>query len=55
MPVFINDVITEVAPSVVPESIQQPAAEAMPISQAEYELVRTLSLMTERLARLQFD
>ncbi len=55
MPVFINEMITEAAPEVVPSSTQQPAQEAMPVSQPEYELVQTLNLMSERQARLRFD
>lgn len=55
MPVFINEMITEVAPTVVPAATQQPAQEAMPVSPAEYELVQTLNLMSERQARLRFD
>lgn len=55
MPVFINEVITEVAPSVVPQATQQPAQAATPLAQSEYELVQTLSVLSERQARLQFD
>ena len=55
MPVFINEVITDAVPNVVPPSTQQPAQEAMPISRPEYELMSTLSLLNERQTRLQFD
>ncbi len=55
MPVFINEVITEVTPAVVPAATARPAQEAMPVTAPEYELVQTLSVMSERQARLQFD
>lgn len=55
MPVFINEVVTEVSPDVVPPATQQPKQEAMPVTRPEYELVSTLSLLDERQARLQFD
>jgi hypothetical protein len=55
MPVIINEMVTEIAPAVVPATTAQPVAESMSISQPEYELVQTISIMNERLARLQFD
>lgn len=55
MPVFINEMIAEVTPSVVPQTTQQPAQASMPLSPPEYELVKMLNLINERQARLQFD
>ena len=55
MPVFINEVIAEVPQAVVPETQTAPVEDRMPISDAEYELMQTLSLLEERQQRLQFD
>jgi hypothetical protein len=55
MPIVINEVITEVSPSVVPAATAQPMEERMPVSPPEYELIQTLSIVAERQARLQFD
>lgn len=55
MPVIINEMVTEVSPTVVPAATAQPVAESMPISPPEFELIQTISVMNERLARLQFD
>ena len=55
MPVIINEMVTEVSPAVVPAAIAQPVSESMPVSQPEFELVQTISIMNERIARLQFD
>ena len=55
MPVFINEMIAEVTPPVVPPATQQPAQATMPLSPPEYELVKMLNRMNERQVRLQFD
>ncbi len=55
MPVVINEMITEMAPTVVPAATQAPAQTAAPLAQPEFELVQTLSILRERQARLQFD
>jgi len=55
MPVFINEMITEVTPATVPQTTQQPAQGTMPLSPPEYEMVKMLNLINERQARLQFD
>jgi hypothetical protein len=55
MPVIINEMVTEIGPQVVPAATAQPVSESMPVSQPEFELVQTISIMNERVARLQFD
>ena len=55
MPVFINEVIAEIPQPVVPNADSKPVEERMPVSEPEYQLMQTLSLIEERQQRLQFD
>lgn len=55
MPIFINEVTTEVPQPVAAETERQPVPERMPLSQPEQELLQTLTLIEERRARLLFD
>lgn len=55
MPVFINEVTTDVTPPVVPASESQAPETRVSVSQPEFEFLKTLTLIEERRERLQFD
>ena len=55
MPILINEVVAEVEPSVTPRHESRPAQAQLPVTDAEYELFKTLSLIEERKARLMID
>ncbi len=55
MPVFINELITDV-PQGTEGQGEAPAREnSLPVSPPEYELLDTLKLIEERQQRLEFD
>lgn len=53
MPVFINEVLTEVIP--VPESESNPMEERTPVDESDFDLVQKLALIEERRLRLAID
>lgn len=55
MPVFINEVTAEVPQSPVPEVQSKAPQEQSPVTQPEYELLKSLSLIEERRQRLEYD
>ncbi len=55
MPVFINEITAEVPQSPVPEVQAQAIQEQSPVTQPEYEFLKSLSLIEERQQRLEFD
>lgn len=55
MPVFINEVSAEIPQPPVPQVQAQPLEDRVSVSQPEYELMLTLSIIEERKQRLDFD
>ncbi len=55
MPVFINEVTTDVSTPVVSTNESQASETRIPVSQPEFEFLKTLTLIEERRERLQFD
>ena len=55
MALLINQVVAEVQPAVTPEHQSQPPHAQSMVSAPEYEMVKMLSLIEERKARLMID
>lgn len=55
MPVFINEVTAEVPQAPVPEVQSRSIQEQSPVTQPEYEFLKSLALIEERKQRLDFD
>ncbi|WP_168188308.1 hypothetical protein [Hahella sp. CCB-MM4] len=55
MPVFINEVVTDIQEPVVEAMEEQPSAHQQPLSVAEIELGETLDRIRQRQERLQID
>lgn len=55
MPILINELVANVPDTTVSQQQANPAENRMPVSQPEYELIKTLALLEERKKRLEFD
>ncbi|VUD62959.1 hypothetical protein TDB9533_03146 [Thalassocella blandensis] len=55
MPVFINEVVTEIQAPVTESTEQHPSAHQQPVSVAEIELAETLDRIRQRQERLIVD
>jgi hypothetical protein len=55
MPILINEVIAEIEPTAQPETEAEPAESRAPSDLAEFEIMRRLTLLQERRARLAVD
>jgi hypothetical protein len=55
MPVFINEVTTEVEQAVVPATESNASESRMPVTPPEFEFLQTLTLVEERRQRLEYD
>ncbi len=55
MPVLIGEIIAEVEPPLVTPQENQAPETYMPVSDPEHELLKTLTLIEERRARLSID
>ncbi|HWK55469.1 MAG TPA: hypothetical protein VNR18_13915 [Hyphomicrobiales bacterium] len=55
MPILINELVTTVPDNPVPQMQANPMQDRVPVTQPEYEVIKTLDLLEERRQRLEFD